>query len=145
MKIEQLSLFLENKPGHLASACRALGDAGINIATASLADTEQFGILRLIVEDTARARQVLEDGGFVVKVSEVVATAVADRPGGMAEILDILQTGEINIEYMYAFTSRRSNEAVLVFRMSDPDKAISVLAEKGKNILDRVTLFANNA
>ncbi|MCX7591815.1 MAG: ACT domain-containing protein, partial [Kiritimatiellae bacterium] len=98
MKIKQLSLFLENKPGHLSAICRTLARANINISTLSLADTEQFGILRLIVQDWQRAQKVLEDAGFVVNVTDVVAMVVDDRPGGMAEILEILEKARTNIE-----------------------------------------------
>ena len=141
MKIQQLSLFLENKPGHLRAICRTLADAGINIVTLSLADTQQFGILRLIIGEWQRAKQVLEGKGFVVAVNEVVATEVEDRPGGMAEILDVIQTAGVNIEYMYAFTFRRGNRAVLIFRFDNPDKAVAELQAKGKNVLDSVELF----
>lgn len=141
MKIQQLSLFLENKPGHLRAICRTLADAGINIVTLSLADTQQFGILRLIIGDWRRAKQVLEGGGFVVALNEVVATEVDDRPGGMAEILDVIQTASVNIEYMYAFTFRRGNKAVLIFRFDNPDKAVAELQAKGINVLDSVELF----
>ena len=144
MKIQQLSLFLENKPGHLSSICKTIATAGINIETLALADTKQFGILRLIVRDWEKAKDVLELAGFVVNVTEVVATEVDDRPGGMAEILDVLQAGKVNIEYMYAFTFRRSNRAVLVFRFDDADAAINLLKEKGRNVLAPVELFSNS-
>jgi hypothetical protein len=145
MKIKQLSLFLENKPGHLSAICRALAEADINIVTLSLADTQQFGILRLIVEEWARAQSVLEAKGFVAKVSEVVATEVEDRPGGMAEILEILDAAKLNIEYVYAFTFRRGNKAVLVFRFEDADKAVALLTAKGLGILNAEALFRNDA
>jgi hypothetical protein len=141
VKIQQLSLFLENKPGHLRAICQTLADAGINIVTLSLADTQQFGILRLIIDEWRRAKQILESNGFVVAVNEVVATEVEDRPGGMAEILDVIQSAGVNIEYMYAFTFRRGNKAVLVFRFDNPDKAVAELQAKGKNVLDSVELF----
>jgi len=143
MKIQQLSLFLENKPGHLSSICQTMADAGINIETLSLADTKQFGILRLVVQDWEKAKEVLELAGFVVNVTEVVATEVEDRPGGMAEVLEILQSGNINIEYMYAFTFRRGNKAVLVFRFDDPDAAIKLLESKGCSVLAPVELFSS--
>ena len=142
MKINQLSLFLENKPGHLRQACKALADAGMNILTLSLADTQQFGILRLVVRDWQKAKAVLEKAGCVVKVTEVVATEVADRPGGLAEILGIIDEAKINIEYMYAFTFRRGDRGVLVFRFDDPDTAIRVLQEKGINVVGNVELFS---
>ncbi len=141
MTIHQLSLFLENKPGHLNSICRALADAGINIVTLSMADTDQFGILRLVIREWEEAKRVLEMNGFAVKVTQVVATEVDDRPGGMAAILAVLEKGGINIEYMYAFACRRGNSAVLIFRFDDTDRAVGVLQGAGKNVLGRVELF----
>ena len=141
MKTQQLSLFLENKPGRLSEPCKALADAGINIVTLSLADTEQFGILRLITRDWQKAKQVLEGAGNVVKVTEVVATEVADRPGGLAEILGPIEEAGINIEYMYAFTSRSGDKAVLVFRFDDPDAALGVLQDKAISVVGSVELY----
>jgi hypothetical protein len=141
MKIHQLSLFLENKPGHLSSICRTLADARINIATLSLADTHQFGILRLILEEWKRAKDVLEKAGFVVNVTEVVATEVEDRPGGMASILAVLEAEKINIEYMYAFTFRRGNRAIVVFRFDEPDHAVEALERRGFSVVGSVDLF----
>lgn len=144
MKIKQLSLFLENKPGHLSAICRSLSEAGSNIATLSLADTQQFGILRLIVENWEKAAEILEKAGFVVNVTEVVATEVDDKPGGLTTLLEVLEKGLVNIEYMYAFTGRRDDKAILVFRFDEPDKAIKCLAEAGLNVLASINLFQKN-
>ena len=144
MKIHQLSLFMENKPGHLSAICRTLAGAEINIVTLALADTQQFGILRLVVEQWERAREVLEQAGFVVNVRQVVAITVDDQPGGMAELLDILGPSGVNIEYMYAFTTRRDGKAVLVFRFDDPDRAIEALQAAGRDVLDPITLFEDS-
>jgi len=144
MKIQQISLFLENKPGHLSAICRILAEAKINIVTLSLADTQQFGIVRLIVEEWERAKTVLEKAGYVVNVREVVAVTVADRPGGMAELLDVVGSAGVNIEYMYAFTFHHGQEAVLVFRFDDPDRAIAALTAAGRNVLDAVSLFSKD-
>jgi hypothetical protein len=141
MKIHQISLFLENKPGHLNAICRTLARAKINIVTLSLADTQQFGIVRLIVEEWEKAKDILEAAGYVVNVREVVAATVADRPGGMAEVLDIIGKSGVNIEYMYAFAFRHGAEAVLVFRFDNPDRAIEALKAAGRDVLDAVTLF----
>ena len=143
MKIQQISLFLENKPGHLNAICKTLSDAQINIVTLSLADTQQFGIVRLITEDWQRAQDVLEKAGYVVNVREVVAVTVADRPGGMTELLDLIDATGVNIEYMYAFTFHHGQEAVLIFRFDDPDRAITALNAAGRNVLDAVSLFSN--
>jgi len=141
MKIHQLSLFLENKPGRLVEPCRILAEAGINILTLSLADTQQFGILRLIVRDWQKAKEVLEEAGFVVNITEVVATEVADRPGGLAGILETIEDGGVNIEYMYAFTFRNEDRAVLVFRFNNPDAAIELLRTKDINVVGSVELY----
>lgn len=141
MKIHQISLFLENKPGHLNAICRTLAESGINIVTLSLADTQQFGIVRLIVEDWQKAKNALEKAGYVVNVREVVAATVSDRPGGMAEILDIVSAAGVNIEYMYAFTARHGDSAVLIFRFDNPDAAITALKAAGRDVLSTVELF----
>jgi hypothetical protein len=141
MKINQLSVFLENKPGRLSRPCRALAKAGINILTLSLADTHQFGILRLIVRDWAKAKTILEQAGCVVNVTEVVAIEVADRPGGLNDVLEIIEKAGLNLEYMYAFTFRSQDKAVLVFRFEEPDKAIGLIQSQGINPLKEVELF----
>ena len=142
MKINQLSLFLENKPGHLSQVADKLAEAGVNILTLSLADTQQFGILRLIVRDWQKARDVLEQAGWVAKVTEVVATEVEDRPGGLAKVLQVIEQADTNIEYMYAFTFRRGDRAVLIFRFDDPDEAVSVLTGSGIEVISEEELFA---
>ena len=141
MTIHQLSLFLENKPGRLSEPCQVLAKAGIDILTLSLADTRQFGIMRLIVRDWQKGKAVLEAAGFVVSDTEVVATEVADRPGGLAEVLEIIEDGSVNIEYMYAFTFRSEDKAVLVFRFDNPGAAISLLRAKGVNVIAGVELY----
>ena len=141
MKLKQLSLFLENKPARLKTPCKALADAGINILTLSLADTQQFGILRLLVEDWEKGKRVLEQAGCVVNVTEVVAVEVEDRPGGLASLLDVIERAGINIEYMYAFTFGRGDKAVMIFRFDAPDAAIEALQQSGINPVQSVTLY----
>ncbi len=141
MKIPQLSLFLENKPGHLRGVTRTLAQAGINILTLSLADTQQFGILRLIVKEWERAQAALEQAGFVVTVTEVVATEVEDRPGGLNAILEAVDAAGLNIEYMYAFTFRRQDKALLVFRFDHPEAAAAALRQRGISVVQGVELF----
>jgi hypothetical protein len=140
MKIRQLSLFIENKPGQLAAPCRRLADHGINILTLSLADTEKYGILRLVVDDWQRAEQVLSARGFVVNVVDVLALEVADYPGGLADLLALLDEAGANIEYMYAFSYGRGGRAVMILRLEDPDRAIAALAERGVQALDAIDL-----
>ena len=135
MTIKQISLFLENKPGHLASICKALADAKINIVTLSLADTQQFGIVRLIVDDWEKADAVLKAAGFAVNVRDVLAVGVRDEPGGMTALLAIIEKAGVNIEYMYAFAAHVGSEAVLVFRFDDSVKAEKALADAGVQIL----------
>jgi len=141
MKLTQLSLFLENKPSHLKVPCRILADAGVNIITLSLADTKQFGILRLIVRDWERAKEALEAKDCVVKCTDVVAVEVPDKPGGLAALLEAIEGCGLNIEYMYAFTERRGDRAVMVFRFEDPDAAVEALGKAGVNVVGGVDLF----
>ena len=131
MQIRQISIFLENRRGKLSAICRTLAEAEINIATLSLADTSDFGIVRMIVDDHERAKKVLAAKGHVVNVSEVVAVCVPDRPGGMAEVMQVLDAAGADIEYSYAFAFHRGEKAVLVFRFSDNALAAQALAEKG--------------
>ena len=135
MRIRQISIFLENKPGQLSAICRGLADAGVNIATLSLADTADFGIVRMIVDDHEKAKKVLADKGHVANVREVVAVCVPDRPGGMAEVMQVLDKAGANIEYSYAFAFHMGEKAVLVFRFDDNDKAESALKAAGYTTL----------
>ena len=135
MRIRQISIFLENKPGQLSAICRDLADAGINIATLSLADTADFGIVRMIVDDHEKAKSVLEGKGHVVNVREVIAVCVPDRPGGMAEVMQVLDKAGVNIEYSYAFAFHRGEKAVLVFRFDDNATAESALKAAGYTTL----------
>jgi hypothetical protein len=136
MKLKQLSVFLENKPGSLSAPCRLLAKSDINIQTFSLADTREFGILRLIVEDSDKARRLLQRNGFAVKLTEVVVLEVPDRPGGLAAVLDALEGTNINVEYAYAFTTRNQGGGLLVFRFSDPDAALQVLKTRKITAID---------
>jgi hypothetical protein len=140
MKIHQLSLFLENKPGQMIQPCRVLAEAGIAIHTLTLADTQQFGLLRLIVSDWVEGRAILEQAGYLVNVTEVVAVEVADRPGGLAGLLEVFEGSGINIEYMYAFTFGREGKAVLIFRFDRPDAAIARLHAEGISVVEDVEL-----
>jgi hypothetical protein len=141
MKVEQISIFIENKSGRLAEVSRILGEAGINIRALSLADTSDFGILRLIVNDREKAQAVLKENGFTVSKTEVVAVEVPDRPGGLAAILQTLDSERINVEYMYAFVERCGENAVIIFRFDETEKAITILRGKGFNILPGEHLY----
>jgi hypothetical protein len=135
MLIHQLSLFVENRPGQINSRVELLARAGIDLRTLALADTKDFGILRLIVSDWRKAKSVLEQGGHVVKVTEVVAIEVPDRPGGLSEVLRVLDGRQIGIEYMYAFAPGRAEDAVMIFRFDRPDAAIEALQAAGVNVV----------
>ncbi|HEX8985285.1 MAG TPA: ACT domain-containing protein [Bryobacteraceae bacterium] len=141
MKIHQLSLFLENEPGQLTDSCRVLARAGVDIRTLTLADTKQFGILRLIVSDWQTGAAVLREAGYITNVTEVVAVEVPDRPGGLAELLESLAGSNVNIEYMYAFTFGRQGRAVLIFRFDDPDRAILHLQAAGISVVESVEVY----
>jgi hypothetical protein len=142
MKVEQISIFIENKSGRLAEITRILGEAGINIRALSLADTTDFGILRLIVNDCAKANTVLKEAGFTVSKTEVVAVEVPDRPGGLSAILQALDREAINVEYMYAFVERCGGNAVIIFRFDETDKAIAALKGQNFNMLEGSRLYA---
>lgn len=142
MKVKQLSLFLENRPGALHRPVQLLADAGFNILALSLADTRQFGILRLIVHDWEKAQRFLEKEGCVVKVTDLVALEVSDAPGRLAELLEIVEKARVNLEYMYGFTQKTQGRGLLLFRFDDPDQAIEALQAKGINPVRNVSLFA---
>jgi hypothetical protein len=135
MKVDQLAVFLENKSGRLAAITKALSDSGVNIRALSVADTADFGILRLIVDDTDRATRALRAEGFTVGRVDVIAVEVSDKPGGLARVLAVLHEAGINVEYMYAFVEKSSENAVLIFRFEDPDMAITILQNAGIRIL----------
>jgi len=135
MKVDQISIFLENKPGGLEHVTRVLKDADINIRALSLADTADFGILRLIVNDTNAAEQALNAEGFTVKRSPVVVVEVPDRPGGLHSILEILGKRGVNVEYSYAFVDRSGENALIIFRFNRTDEAIEALLENGFTVL----------
>jgi hypothetical protein len=142
MKVEQISVFLENKPGALAEVTRILGESGVNIRALSLADTKDFGILRLIVNDTEKAKEVLGPRGFTVRKTEVVAVEVPDRPGGLAEILKVLAEAKINVEYLYAFVQQSGENAIIIFRFDETDRAIAALSQKKVRILEGKKVYA---
>ncbi|MBN1636660.1 MAG: ACT domain-containing protein [Deltaproteobacteria bacterium] len=135
MKVEQISIFLENKPGGLTNVTRVLRDTKINIRALSLADTTDFGVLRLIVDDVAKAREVLKAQGMTVGRTTVVGVEVPDRPGGLYEILELLSRENINVEYMYAFVERSGENAVIIFRFDNTDRAIDILLRNGHRVL----------
>ncbi len=141
MKIHQLSVFLENKPGQMVTPCKLLADAGIDIRTTTLADAQRFGILRLIVSDWQKGAAILKEADYVVAVTEVLAVEVPDRPGGLIHLMEVFDSSAVNIEYMYAFAFGRQGRAVLIFRFDDPDTAIRLLDQAGCSVLESVEVY----
>lgn len=135
MKVEQISIFLENKSGRLADVTDTLAKAGLNIRALSLADTADFGILRLIVNDIELAKGVLKENGFTVGKTEVVAVEVPDRPGGLGGVLAVLGARGVNVEYMYAFVQKSGENAIIIFRFDETDVAIEALTGAGLRLL----------
>lgn len=131
MKILQISVFIENQSGRLYEVTDLLGKNGINIRALSLADTSDFGILRLIVNDPERAYSLLRENGFTVGRTEVIAVEVPDKPGGLASVLKALNENKINVEYMYAYVEMSGDCAVMIFRFDETDKALKVLSDNG--------------
>ncbi len=129
MKVKQVSIFLENRQGRLAAVTMVLGSNDINIRAFSVADTADFGVVRLIVNDPNRACDILRANGFMVTMTDVLAVEVPDKPGGLAYILEILQKARLNIEYLYAFVEKRSDNALVIFRLEDIDTALKVFQE----------------
>jgi hypothetical protein len=141
MQVEQISVFLENKSGRLSEVTAILTEAEINIRALALADTSDFGVLRLIVDDTEKARQTLKNHGFTVGKTNVVAVEVSDRPGGLHDILTMLHDASINVEYMYAFVRSSGDNAVMIFRIEKEQEAIRLLESKGVNVIDGQRLY----
>ena len=138
MTVKQLSVFVENRPGRLSAITELLGNAGINIRAMSIADTKDFGILRLIFDDAERSVSVLKKEGCSVTLSNVLVLRIADRPGGLAEAMKVLYGYNISVEYMYAaFINTENNTACLVLRVDDNDKAVTALEEKGYKLLSQ--------
>jgi hypothetical protein len=137
MKLTQISIFLENRKGRLYDVCSLLGKHKINIRALTVAESEQFGILRIVVDKPEQTAALLKKNGFVASLTEIVAVEVADKPGGLAEILKVFSQSNINVEYMYGFVEKKSDKAMLVFRFDEPDKAIVLLKKKKIKVIGR--------
>ena len=135
MKVKQIAIFLENKSGRLADISHTLSKNEINIRALSLADTADFGILRLVVSDTEKAAKVLKEDGFTVGITEVMAVEVPDRPGSLDAILQVVHKAQLNVEYMYAFTKQSGETGLLLFRFDDPEAALKAFQEAGCKLL----------
>lgn len=138
MKVNQLSVFIENEPGRLYNVSKVLEEAKINIRALSLAETENYGILRMIVDNTSGAREILNKDNYTVNITEVIAVQVEDKPGGLAVILKIFEENNVNIEYMYAYIEKKEANAVMIFRIDAVDQAIGILQQKN------ITLYSGS-
>ena len=138
---KQLSVFLENKAGRLATVTRVLGEAGINIRALSIADTSDFGILRIIVNDPQKAYAILKDAGFTVSETEVIGVRVKDIPGGLAAVLEKMSDANLNIAYMYAFLGTSENDALVIFKIEDNKKARIAFKESGIQVIEEQELY----
>ena len=141
MKITQLSVFLENRPGRLSALCRTLADAGVNLSTLMLSDNGEFGLLRLLTPDVAKALQTIQAAGYASTTTEVVALEVPDQPGGLANVLSVIEKAGRSVEYMYAFAERPGSEAVMVFRFDNTDTALAALQAAAVPVFKPVDLF----
>jgi hypothetical protein len=142
MQIEQISVFLENKTGRLSEVTGILAEAKVNIRALALADTSDFGVLRLIVDDNQRAVSVLKENGFTVSSTQVVAAQVRDAPGGLHYILETLRGAEINVEYMYAYVRHTGKDAVIIFRFDNAADAIDIMQQNNITVIDGRRLYA---
>jgi hypothetical protein len=142
MKLKQISIFLENRKGRLWKALNILSNAESNIRALSIADTSEFGILRMIIPEPELARKILEEANFVVKVNDVIAVSVSDEPGGLESILAALNKSDINVEYLYAFVEKKGENAIVVIRTEDIDAGIDALENSGITVLSSKEVYS---
>ncbi len=133
--IEQLSVFLQNEPGKLVAITRILADGGIDLRALSIADTSDFGVLRMLVSDTRKAKELLSANNFVVGVTNVTVVPVPNVPGGLSQVLELLSNEGVNIEYMYSLIAHGDKQAYMVFRVADEEKLLQVLQENGLKVV----------
>lgn len=143
--IEQVSVFMENESGRLARLTRALGDGGVNMRALMVADTESYGVARIICDTPRRAVEVLESAGFAASLTPVIAVEVPDRPGGLADVLDSLDGAGVNVEYAYCFVESSSTAAIDIFRVENPALAEETLRAAGLGVVDAERLYALDA
>lgn len=141
MLVKQISVFLENKEGRVAQVARILSDSKINIRALSIADTTEFGILRLIVDQPPKAEEALRKEGFTVSITEVIAISIEDEPGGLADALQLLHEDGISVEYIYAFISKTSHKANVILRVEECERAIKSLQAKGLEVLSSEDVY----
>ena len=129
MKIKQLSIFLQNRMGSLSKPLEVLTVADVNIRAMCMADTSEFGILRLVVDNPEKGKDALEENGFLVKITEIIGVEMNDTPGGLTSVLKVIKDNEIDLEYLYAFTHEKEGKAILLLHSDDIDRLISVLKD----------------
>ena len=134
--IEQISIFIENTKGRLAEVCGLLGEKNINIKALTIAESPEFGILRVVLDNASQAKNFLKEQGFIATSAQVVAVEVSDTPGGLAKALKVLADNDINLEYMYGFVEKTSEKALMVFKLDNVEKAIDVLQKNNISIVD---------
>ncbi len=140
MSVKQISIFLENKPGFLAEVTKVLGQNGIDMRAFSLAESNDFGIARIIVDDVYKTTTVLKDAGFINSVIDILAVALPDVPGGLNSVLNVLAQAQVNVDYMYAFLGGKDGGAFMVFKVTDPARAAAALNKNGVRLLDQEEL-----
>ena len=131
MTVKQISVFLENRPGALAEFTKILEMSSIDLRALSLAESEDFGIVRVIVDDPYKTIRILKDEGYVCSITKVIAVEIADKPGSLVKMLNVLGDNNVNLEYSYAFLAKKANSAFMILRVADNDKAIKVLTQNG--------------
>ncbi|MFA5658282.1 MAG: ACT domain-containing protein [Oscillospiraceae bacterium] len=141
MFIQQLSIFVENKPGRLSEVTRLLKDNDVDIRALSIADTRDFGIMRLIVNNPSKAEKVLKEAGCTVSLTNVIAIGIEDKPGGLSQAMEILYANNISVEYMYAFVSRTDSMAYVILRVENNERAVTALKENNIKILETSEIY----
>ena len=141
MKIKQLSIFLQNRMGSLSKPLEVLSENGINIRAMCMADTSEFGILRLVVDNPLKGKEVLEESNFLVKITEIIGVEMNDAPGGLTDVLKVIKDNQIDLEYLYAFTHDKVNKAILLLHADDIDNLIKVLEDNAMVIVPSEEIY----
>ena len=141
MFIKQVSVFVENKSGKMADVLNILAENNIGISALSIADTSDFGVLRLIVADAERAKEILKENGMIVKITDVIAIGIEDKPGGLAVALSALRESNLALDYLYAFIGRGSAGAYVILKTEEQEKAVEILEAKGFKTADNAEIF----
>ncbi|MDR0557738.1 MAG: ACT domain-containing protein [Treponema sp.] len=136
MELKQITVFLENKAGRLGEVTRVLAEAGVNMRAISIADTADFGILRIIVDQHENALQALSESGFTTRITTIAAVEIEDRPGGLAHVMELFQKSQVNIEYLYASLENKAGKAVVIFKLADHEKGLQILKDNGLSMAD---------